>query len=230
MGCRKLTVAIDGPAGAGKSTVAREVARALGYLYVDSGAMYRAVALRCLLDGIDVRDEVAVSRAAAAADVRLVDGAAGVRVLLDGEDVTAAIRRADVGEAVPHVAKHPAVREALVRLQRQMSAGGGVVMDGRDIGTVVLPEADVKVFLTASPEERARRRYRELVARGDRVTYGEVLEAIQRRDRVDSSREHSPLVKAEDAVEIDTTGRSVGQVVDEILALCARKGGAVCST
>jgi len=135
-----------------------------------------------------------------------------------------------VGEAVPHVAKHPAVREALVRLQRQMSAGGGVVMDGRDIGTVVLPEADVKVFLTASPEERARRRYRELVARGDRVTYGEVLEAIQRRDRVDSSREHSPLVKAEDAVEIDTTGRSVGQVVDEILALCARKGGTVCST
>jgi len=230
MQCRKLTVAIDGPAGAGKSTVARNLARTLGYLYVDSGAMYRAVALRCLVQGVDLSNEDEVSRIARSADVRLVQKSGELNVLLDGEDVTAAVRRPEVGEAAPQVAKYPAVREALVELQRKMSAAGGVVMDGRDIGTVVLPGADVKVFLTASPEERARRRYRELVQRGEKVSYQEVLEAIKRRDWMDASREHSPLVRAKDAVEIDTTGRPVGDVVEEILSLCIRKGGSVCST
>lgn len=230
MECRRLTVAIDGPAGAGKSTVAREVAKSLGYLYIDTGAMYRAVALRCLREGIDVSDEEKVAQVAATAGIRLERAGDELRVELDGEDVTEAIRRPEVGEVVAEVARYPAVRQAMVELQRAMSLAGGIVMDGRDIGTVVLPAADVKVFLTASPEERARRRHRELLQQGESISFDEVLDSIKRRDWIDSTRTVSPLVKAQDAVEIDTTGRSVAEVVGEILSLCARKGGSACST
>lgn len=230
MESRNLTVAIDGPAGAGKSTVARHVARMLGYLYIDTGAMYRAVTLYCLRRGIDTFDEEAVSRAALEVDVRLEQASGGPLVFLDGDDVTEEIRSPDVGESVAQVARYAGVRSALVKLQRRMSLEGGVVMDGRDIGTVVLPSADLKVFLTASPEERAHRRHRELLARGENVSYREVYESIQKRDALDSSREVSPLRKAEDAVEIDSTGRSVEEVAQEIVALCVERGGTVCST
>lgn len=228
MKSRNLTVAIDGPAGAGKSTVAREVAKALGYLYIDTGAMYRAVTLYCLQKGIDTDDEEAVGMAAREADVRLEQKAGELSVILNGSDVTDEIRRPDVGECVSQVARFAQVRSALVKLQREMSLEGGVVMDGRDIGTVVLPSADLKVFLTAAPEERAMRRYRELVQRGEDVTYQAVFESIQKRDLVDSSRELSPLRKAEDAIEIDTTGKSIEEVTQEIVALCVERGGSAC--
>lgn len=221
-----LTIAIDGPAGAGKSTVARKVAAALGYVYVDTGAMYRAVALKCLQLGVDVSDPEAVARAARAMDVRLESSGGEPRVFVDGADVTEAIREPRVGEAVSLVAQVPEVREALVELQRRMGERGGVVMDGRDIGTVVFPSADVKVFLTAAEEERAARRHAELLARGERVAYEEVLEALRRRDALDRSRSVSPLVKADDAVEVDSTGRPVESVVAEILALCQERGRA----
>lgn len=227
---RKLTIAIDGPAGAGKSTVARAVAQHFGYLYIDTGAMYRAVTLYCLQKGIDVDDEEAVGRAAGEVDVRLVQSPDGLRVFLNGADVTREIRRPEVGDRVSQVARWASVREAMVKLQRAMSEGGGVVMDGRDIGTVVLPSADVKVFLTASPEERASRRYRELVARGEDVSFAQVFESIRTRDFVDSSRRLSPLRKAPDAVEIDTTGKSAEEVTRLIIDLCAVKGGSACST
>lgn len=225
-----MTIAIDGPAGAGKSTVAKKVAEALGYLHVDTGAMYRAVTLYCLQRQIDPLDEEAVRRIVGEIDVRLVPDGGRIIVLLNGKDVTAAIRKPEIGELVAHVARYYEVRAAMLKLQRRLASGGGVVMDGRDIGTVVLPSADLKVFLTASVSERAHRRHQELLARGEKVSYQEVYDSVKKRDRIDSSREISPLKKANDAVEIDTTGRSITEVVDEILALCSAKGGSVCST
>lgn len=222
---KRLTIAIDGPAGAGKSTVAKAVAAALNYVYIDTGAMYRAVTFECLEQGVDVADPEAVSSAVARMRLRLEPASPEPRVFVDGVDVTDAIRQPKVGEAVSHVAQAPAVREALVRIQRQMGEMGGVVMDGRDIGTVVLPAAEVKVFLTAAEEERAARRHAELVARGERITYEEVLEALRRRDALDRSRAVAPLRKASDAVEVDSTGRSVESVVAEILRLCQERGG-----
>ena len=225
-----ICVAIDGPAGAGKSTVAKAVAKRLGFMYVDTGAMYRAVALKCLREGVDVGDPREVERAVRDIDLRLEHAEGGVRVFLEGEDVTGRIRSREVGEAVSKVSTVPAVREALVRMQRELGARGGVVMDGRDIGTVVLPDAEVKVFLTASIEERARRRQSELLARGDRASFDEVLASIQERDERDSTRDVSPLRKADDAVEIDTTGKSVESVVQEIVELCLKRGKPDCST
>lgn len=227
---RPLTVAIDGPAGAGKSTVARGVAHALGYTYIDSGAMYRAATLKVLRRGVDLNASEAVLAVVAQSDITLRAAPEGPRVYLDGEDVTEAIRTVEVGEAVSTVAQIPAVRETLVALQRRLGARGGVVMDGRDIGTVVLPWADVKVFLTASSKERARRRYQELRAAGKSVTFDEVYQALARRDAIDASRAHSPLRQAPDAVAIDTTGRSVDEVIEEVLALCYQRGEAPCST
>jgi cytidylate kinase len=198
-----MVVAIDGPAGAGKSTVARAVADALGFTYLDSGAMYRAAALDLLEKG------GSASERAKELDIELGD-----RVVANGRDVTEAIRSPEVSEAASRIATNEKVREALVEKQRALLAQGDWVVEGRDIGTVVAPDADVKVFLTASPEERARRRAAEL---------GTDVETVQRdqalRDAQDQSREHSPLVKAPDAKEIDTTGLSVDEVVARIVEL-----------
>jgi len=196
-----MVVAIDGPAGAGKSTVARAVARALGFTYLDSGAMYRCVAL-------------AADRDPEALDIAFD----GDRVLLDGRDVTAAIRTAEVSERASQVAADPRVRAAMVAKQRELMATGDWVAEGRDIGTVVAPGAEVKVFLTASPEERARRRAAE---RGEDVQAVLAEQAI--RDQRDSKRAHSPLVAADDAVEVDTTGLSIDEVVAKIADLVATR-------
>lgn len=218
-----MIVAIDGPAGSGKSTTARAVAQALGYLYLDTGAMYRAVALAFL------RADAAFEREAAEAllpqlqvDLRHRDGA--LHVLLNGEDVSAAIRTGAVGEAASRVAALGPVREKLVAEQRRIAAGyeaegGGVVLDGRDIGTVVFPEADVKIFMKADPAVRARRRQEELAARGEAVAYEQVLADLQRRDRQDQERALAPLRKAADAVELDTSACAFEDQVQRVIKL-----------
>ena len=201
-----MVVAIDGPAGAGKSTVARAAARALGFTYLDSGAMYRAVGLMAQRHG------GAASDRAEELDIRL-----GERVLANGEDVTEAIRAPGVSEAASKVATNPRVREALVQKQRELLSDGDWVAEGRDIGTVVAPDAEVKVFLTASPEERARRRARELG-----TDFGTVLRDQALRDAQDTEREHSPLMAAPGAVELDTSGLSVDEVVGRVVDLVER--------
>lgn len=207
-------VAIDGPAGAGKSTVARAVADALGFGYVDTGALYRAVTLAAIERGVDVLDGAAIARLAA--DVAIDATAYGV--VLAGVDVTDAIRRRDVTAKVSVVSAHPQVRAALLELQRRSARDNDVVMEGRDIGTRVLPDASVKVFLTASLDERTNRRGRELDI-DDAAALGELRKSIATRDSHDASRTESPLVRAPDAVEIDTTGRTVEDVTSEIVAL-----------
>jgi cytidylate kinase len=198
-----MVVAIDGPAGAGKSTVARKLAEALGFRYLDSGAMYRAAALAALEDGGDP-----VARASAAAIE------VGDRVLLDGRDVTEAIRSPEVTEASSRIARSPAVREAMVAKQRELLGGADWVAEGRDIGTVVVPNADLKIFLTASPEQRAQRRALELGADWRVVMRDQTL-----RDAQDMERAHSPLRPAPDAIELDTTDRPVEDVVGQIVGL-----------
>lgn len=215
----KPNIAIDGPAGAGKSTVARMVAENLGLLYIDTGAMYRAVALQALREGLDLEDGEALGRLAGILSITLVNGDGNrIRVFLNDEDVTEEIRSPEVTKIVSLVAKVPAVRKRLVDLQRAMAQGGGVVMEGRDIGTVVLPEAQVKIFLTASPGERARRRRKELAAKGYYVDQQQMEEEIAERDRIDSHRETDPLTPALDAEIIDCSSYSVEQVVKMIIA------------
>jgi len=201
-----MVVAIDGPAGAGKSTVARAAARALGFTYLDSGAMYRAVGLMAQRHG------GAASERAEELDIRIGD-----RVLVNGEDVTEAIRTPEVSEAASKVATNPAVREALVKKQLELLSSGDWVAEGRDIGTVVAPDAAVKVFLTASPEERARRRAEELGTDTQTVLKDQAL-----RDAQDMEREHSPLMAAPGAVQLDTSGLSVDEVVERIVELVER--------
>ncbi len=212
-------VAIDGPAGAGKSTVAQMAAKELGYTYIDTGAMYRAVAWKTLATGKPVTDELIVS-IAQDIDIELhyVDGHTTVAV--DGTDVTAAIRTPEVSHIVSRVAALGPVRERLVALQRRMATNGGVLMDGRDIATHVLPDADVKIYLTASIEERARRRWKELRAKGNDVSLEEIEHDIAARDKADMEREISPLIKAEDAVLLDTTGLTIDEVVARIVGMC----------
>jgi cytidylate kinase len=210
-----MVIAIDGPAGAGKSTVARALAERLGFTYLDSGAMYRCVALAALRAGADPDDAEAVERLAREAEIELADGT----VRLDGEDVTAAIRRADVSAAASRVSVHQGVREAMVERQRALVAEGGWVAEGRDIGTVVCPEAPLKVFLTASEDERARRR----AAESDEDVEA-VLAAQRDRDSRDTYREHGALRPADDAVEVETTGLGIEQVVERIAGLAAERG------
>jgi len=215
---RRWVIAIDGPAGAGKSTVARQLADVLGYVYLDSGAMYRCVGLLAVRQGVAPDDAGALAEAA---QIAFDPGAVGEpqRVLLNGEDVTAAIRTPEASQMASKVAANPTVRCAMVALQQAMGVQGGVVMEGRDIGTVVFPNAELKVFLTASPEERARRRHAELVARGEEIAYETVLDEQRERDRRDSTREASPLIAAEDAVVLLSDGKSI----DALVALLVSK-------
>jgi cytidylate kinase len=210
-----MVIAIDGPAGAGKSSVARGVAAELGFTYLDSGAMYRCVALAGILRGADLDDPEEMGELAAGLRIDLEGG----RVELDGREVSKVIREPAVSEASSRVSVHPKVREAMVASQRRMIAAGGYVAEGRDIGTVVSPDAPLKVFLTASAPERARRRAAQTGE--DEVA---VLEAQLERDRRDQSREHSALRPAEDAVEIDTTGLSQEDVVARVVALARERG------
>jgi cytidylate kinase len=218
-----MIVAIDGPAGSGKSTVAREVARRLGFTYLDSGAMYRGVTLAALEQGVDLDDGPALGALARGMDIELRRrDDDNVQVIVDGRDVSEAIREPRVTAASSKVAAHPEVRDALLEKQRSLMASGNYVVEGRDIGTVVAPDAAVKVFLTAEPEERARRRTAEFERRGLSIDRGEVRAAIEERDKLDSTRSAAPLRRADDAELIDTTGLDAGQVADRIVALVRR--------
>ncbi|MCG8429975.1 MAG: (d)CMP kinase [Candidatus Omnitrophica bacterium] len=213
-----MIIAIDGPAGAGKSTIARQVARALSILYIDTGAMYRAVTLKALESGIAIEDIPGVIKTARSAQIDLVnkpDGA--LTVLLDAKDVSSQIRQPQVSRYVSDVARIKEVREVMVKLQRELGERTDSVLDGRDIGTVVFPNADRKFYLDADFNERVQRRYAELKEAGSTITPEDVDKDLRNRDTIDSTREHSPLKRAEDAVYVDTTRMSINEVVQEVL-------------
>jgi cytidylate kinase len=212
-----LTVAIDGPSGAGKSTVARSLARRLGYTYIDTGAMYRSLALRVKGRGISPEDEPAVKRLALSLHIRFATEREQTRVFCEGEDITEAIRTPEISRLASSISKQKGVRKALVQMQREMGKEGGVVLEGRDIGTVVFPNADVKFYLDAESSERIRRRYDEMVEKGVNVDLEETREELLQRDYNDTHRVHSPLKKAIDAMSIDSTHRSVQEVVEEMV-------------
>lgn len=222
----RLTIAIDGPAGSGKSTVARRVAAMLGYLYLDSGAMYRAVALKALERGISLDNDAQLEALAAATHIELKaptpqQEAAGLknRVFLDGREVTQEIRTANVAQAASRLATIAGLRQVLVAEQQRAGEGGGVVMEGRDIGTIVFPSADLKIFLDASPETRAQRRWKEHQEKGESFTLLEVLQEVRERDKRDRERKVSPLVRASDAVLIDNTAMGIEETARLIVFL-----------
>lgn len=215
-----MNVAIDGPAGAGKSTIARRVAEKLGYVYVDTGAMYRAMALFFLNKEIDVSDARAIEKACDDIEISIVYEDGQQKVLLNGEDVTGRIRDEKVGNTASVTSTYGCVREKLVALQRQLASRADVIMDGRDIGTCVLPEAQVKVYLTASVEVRAKRRYQELEKKGEACRLEEIEQDIRERDERDMHRKISPLRQAEDAILVDSSDMTIDQVVERIVALC----------
>jgi cytidylate kinase len=223
---RRIVVTIDGPAGAGKSTVAKLLARRLGYRLLDTGAIYRAVALAAQRRGVAWSDADACAKLARDLDIRFEFIGDKNHVFLAGEDVSAAIRTPEVSQGASQVSAHPAVRAALLDLQRRLGAGGGVVVEGRDTGTVVFPKAEAKFFLTASEEERARRRVAELAATGAAVDYEQTLREIRERDQRDASRDVAPMKPADDAVLVDSSTQTIEQVVESLARIVEARAGA----
>lgn len=223
---RQISVAIDGPSGAGKSTLARQAAQALGFLYVDTGAIYRTVALACHRNGVSPEHPEQVADLLPGLNIDLDYGADGVqRMLLDGEDVSDQIRTPEISMLTSAVSALPEVRTFLLEKQRELARTRNVIMDGRDIGTVVLPNASLKIFLTATPEKRAQRRYEEYLEKGQPAEYAQVLEDQKKRDYEDSHRKIAPLKQAKDAVVVDTTELSLQESVDTVLGLIRERLG-----
>lgn len=220
---KKIRIAIDGPAAAGKSTVAKITAEKLSYIYIDTGAMYRAITYRALKENADLFNEGDISVLLAKTSIDLLPGPSGQLVLCDGADITNDIRMAEVTNSVSIVAAHAQVREEMVRRQQELARNGGVVMDGRDIGTKVLPDAELKIFLLASSDVRAERRHKENVRRGFPSDIEQLKKDIELRDKLDSEREVSPLKKAEDAIVIDTSALEINEVADKILTLAMER-------
>lgn len=220
-----ISVAIDGPSGAGKSSLAKRLAKDLGYVYVDTGAMYRSIGLYAVRAGVDPKDEAAVTALLPQIKlaIRLMDGAQ--HIYLNGEDVSDAIRAENIGMAASAVSAHPPVRAFLLDTQRGLAADQNILMDGRDIGTVVLPNASLKIYLTASAEKRAQRRYEEYLEKGQKATYEEVLEDQKKRDYDDSHRKIAPLKKAADAILVDTSELSLQESIDAVIGLMQEKLG-----
>lgn len=214
-----LRIAIDGPAASGKSTTARMVAEKLGFLYIDTGAMYRALTVAVLRAKIDPADEKAIAKLAHETGIELIQSSGGVKTILNGEDVSADIRLPEVTRVISIVSAHAGLRRIMVEKQRQLALKENVVMEGRDIGTKVLPDAEIKVFMVASIEQRAERRFTELSAKGVKVDLAEIAREIKMRDDLDSTREASPLKPAHDAVHLDTSTLSIEQQVEKVLEL-----------
>jgi len=210
-------IAIDGPSGAGKSTVSQRVAKKLGYLYLDTGAMYRACALKAIQLGMDLDNLGCAEKLAQNLEIELRKNNDQLQVLLDGKEVSREIRTPEMGMNASKISQHLPVRKKLWELQRKMAEKGGIVAEGRDMATVVFPDADFKFYLTASPEVRAKRRYQELLEKGHQVNFEEILKEVRNRDEQDSKRKLAPLKKADDAIEIDTSGLNIDQVVDKII-------------
>ncbi|WP_102345754.1 (d)CMP kinase [Bacillus sp. Marseille-P3661] len=216
---KKISVAIDGPAAAGKSTVAKKVAEKMSYIYIDTGAMYRAITYKALTENIDINDETTLVNMVLHTHIELKSVDEGQRVYIDGIDVTENIRSNEVTNKVSIIARYQGIREHMVKKQQEMAVGGGIVMDGRDIGTHVLPSAELKIFMVASVEERAKRRYEENIQKGFQANLEKLKEEIALRDKLDSERTVAPLRKAEDAIEINTTKMSIEEVVEKIIQL-----------
>ena len=224
-GGTNMKIAIDGPAGAGKSTVAKKVAKELGFVYIDTGAMYRALTLKALEQNVDLHNGVKLAQLLSNNPVELRIIADDQKVFINSEDVTGRIRTPEISNNVSIAAAHKEVREVMLIQQRELANKGDIIMDGRDIGTNVLPDADLKLFLTASIEERAKRRYQELVAKGYQGTIDEIKQDIAIRDKQDEQREFAPLKKADDAILFDTSNLTIDQVVTQILQLVNQKIG-----
>lgn len=220
---KELIVAVDGPSGSGKSTLSRLLAAALDYVNIDTGAMYRSVGLAAHRAGVDPEDDEALAGLCERLTIEFVRSDAGERVLLDGEDVSEAIRTPEMSMMASRVSACPAVRKAMGRLQKAMGDQGGVVLEGRDIGTVVFPQAEVKFFLLASAAERGRRRFEELRAKGLQVDLKQTIAEVEERDAADSNRQHAPLVQADDALAIDTTAMTIEQVLQKMLQIVNRR-------
>lgn len=218
-----MIIAIDGPAGAGKSTIAKLIAKQLGLVYIDTGAMYRAVGLKAKRNNIACSEQEKIEEMLKNTEVELKNENGATAVYLDGENVSAEIRLPEISRMASDISAVPVVRYAMVEMQRSMANKTDTILDGRDIGTFVLPNADVKIFLTASVEERAERRYKELIARGENVKREDVRSDIEKRDYNDSHRALAPLKKADDATEVDTTGMTIDQVCEKIISLVRNK-------
>jgi len=220
---KKITIAIDGPAASGKSTTARLVAQKLGYLHVDTGAMYRALTLKAIEKNLNLSDKERIVALARTSSIRLEGGNPTTRVFLDNIDVTDKIRTPQVNQAVSTISGYQGVREMMVREQQRISTDGGVVLEGRDIGTIVIPSAELKIFMIANVQERVRRRKKDLALCGIEADENELVKEIEARDKKDSTREISPLRKAEDAVELDTSDLTIDEQVDFIVARAKKK-------